>query len=335
MRFITLMVGFACLPASLQAHHSRAEFSDSSVELEGELISVSWRNPHPLFRVRSVNESGVEEVWQLEAYGNALTLQRTGVTGDMFTVGDPVRVLGKASARRDRVLLTSHMQLSDGTEAVLDYEADPYWSEQHVGGSAAWTIDEEALRRAAIENRGIFRVWSIPRRGLEQSDYRFTATAIAGRAAWDTIDNYLTRCEPPGMPSIMRNPQRFEFVEVGNDILVRAQFFNVERTIHVGDAADPQTQPASRLGYSVGQWEDDQTLVIETTRINWPFLDLNGNPQSEDMHVIERLTLSDDQSRLDFHMTMTDPVNLTEPATFSRYWLALGGELQHYECVIE
>ena len=88
------------------------------------------------------------------------------------------------------------------------------------------------------------------------------------------------------------------------------------------------------MSYSIGRWEDG-TLIIETTRINWPYFGLNGTPQSEKIEVVERVTLSDDQSRLDFHMTMTDPETLTEPATFDRYWLALEGELQCYQCEIE
>lgn len=335
MKRYAAVVPLLCLPVSVPAHHSRAEFSDRALELEGELIDVSWRNPHPLFSLRSVDENGQEEVWRLEAYGNALTLQRTGVTGDLFTPGSQVRVFGRASNRRDRVLLTSHIQLDDGTEAVLEYESGPHWSENHVGGRDSWVIDESVLRRAATENRGIFRVWSLPRRGLDELHFPYNEAALAARAEWNPLDNYLTRCEPPGMPGIMRNPQRFEFLEDGGDILVRAQFFNVERRVHVRGANDPANQPASRLGYSVGRWEDDNTLVIETTRIDWPYLDLTGAPQSQDISVFERLTLNDDQSRLDYHMTITDPAFLTEPATLNRHWLALEGELQHYECVIE
>ena len=333
MRVITAMVALMCLPIAVSAHHSRAEFSDRGLELEGELLSVRWRNPHPLFSLRTVNDNGDTELWRLEAYGNALTLQRTGVTGELFSNGDYVRVVGNISARQDRVLLATHMLLADGTEAVLEYDAEPYWSEQHVGGKASWTIDESLLRSAAAENRGIFRVWSLPRRGLDVRYSPFTEAAIAGRAAWDTLDNYLTRCEPPGMPHSMSNPQRYEFVEDNGNILVRAQFFNMVRTVHLQDAANPEDQPASKLGYSVGHWEGN-TLVIETTRIDWPYFDTSGTPQSEAVEVVERITLSDDQSRLDFHMTITDPATFTEPATFDRYWLALGSELQHYECEI-
>ena len=57
--------------------------------------------------------------------------------------------------------------------------------------------------------------------------------------------------------------------------------------------------------------------------------------ETPNVHVLERYTLSEDQSRLDFHMSVTDPATFTEPATFDKYWLAMGGELQHYECVVE
>ena len=335
MRFIFVLVVFSCLPIAAAAHHSRAEFSDRELELEGELIEVAWRNPHPLFNIRSIDDNGEEEVWRLEAYGNALTLQRTGVSGEMFVPGSQVRVFGRVSARRDRVMLTSHIQLHDGTEAVLEYEAGPHWSENAVGGRDSWVIDETVLRRAADENRGIFRVWSIPRRGLEREHFPYNAAALAARAEWDPLDNFLRRCESHGMPSIMRSSQPMEFVEDGDVILIRMQFFNTVRTVHMRDVDDAEDQAASKFGYSAGRWEDDNTLVIETTHINWPYADLGGAPLSEDARILERLTLSDDQSRLDYHMTIIDPAYLTEPATLDRYWLALGLEVQHYECVVE
>jgi len=335
MRLIFMLVALSCLPVAASAHHSRAEFSDREIELEGELIDVAWRNPHPLFSLRSIDDSGEEQVWRLEAYGNALTLQRTGVSGEMFVPGSRVRVFGRVSDRRDQVMLTSHIQLDDGTEAVLEYEAGPHWSENHVGGRDSWVIDEDVLRRAAGENRGIFRVWSIPRRGLEKLHFPYNAAALAARAEWDPLDNFLRRCESHGMPNIMRSSQPLEFVRDGDAILIRTQFFNVARTVHMRDVGDPEDQPASKFGYSVGRWEDDNTLVIETTRIDWPYVDLGGAPLSEDARVLERLTLSDDQSRLDYHVTIIDPAYLTEPATLDRYWVALGAELQHYECVVE
>ncbi|NIW25255.1 MAG: hypothetical protein GWN29_12185, partial [Gammaproteobacteria bacterium] len=229
-RLMTVIAAASCVPMQSMAHHSRSEFSEIDRELEGQLLEVRWRNPHPLFRLATVNEAGEEEIWQLEAYGNALTLQRTGLSADMFTVGDVVRVAGKLSNRRTGVLLANHILLPDGREAVLAYESEPYFTEEHVGGSSSWVVDEEVLARAAEENRGFFRVWSLPMRGLDRAYSPFTEAAIAARASWDVFDNYLTRCEPGGMPHAMKNPQRYELVQGDGEIYVRAQFFNMERT---------------------------------------------------------------------------------------------------------
>jgi hypothetical protein len=326
------------LPITSLAHHSRAEFSVGSQtqELDGELVEIVWRNPHPRFTLRSVNDSGQEELWELEAYGNAASLQRTGITGDNFMLGEQVRVVGRASTRRDRVMLTTHMLLSDGTEAILEYHAGPYWSEQYIGGEETWTIDEEAvLRRAAEENRGIFRVWSIRRRGLDTERFSYTEEAIAGRANFDPLDSFLTRCEQPGMPMTMMRPQRYELINRGETIVLLNQYFDTARTIYMTASEEaPEDQPMSHLGYSVGRWEGN-VLVVETSRINWPYLDAIGTPQSEAVESVERFTLSEDQSRLDFHITITDPAMFTEPGVYEKYWLALGEELLPYNCLPE
>ena len=131
-----------------------------------------------------------------------------------------------------------------------------------------------------------------------------TDSALAERAEWDELDSFLTRCEQPGMPLIMMTPQEREFIDEGDSIRVLGQFFDTIRTVHMQDAPNPEDQPPSHFGYSVGHW-DEATLVIETTRINWPFFYIYGTPQSEAVHVTERYTPSDDQSRLDVHITTT------------------------------
>ena len=68
---------------------------------------------------------------------------------------------------------------------------------------------------------------------------------------------------------------------------------------------------------------EGSTLIVETTRLNWPYFNREGIPLSEDVHITERFTVSDDQTGLDYHMTIVDPVNYTEPATLTRYWVGL------------
>ena len=72
---------------------------------------------------------------------------------------------------------------------------------------------------------------------------------------------------------------------------------------------------------------------VTTTRVNWPWFDNAGTRQSEDVEVLERFTLSEDQTRLDFQVTVVDHATFTEPAVLRGYWLALGESIAIYDCV--
>ena len=73
------------------------------------------------------------------------------------------------------------------------------------------------------------------------------------------------------------------------------------------------------MGYSIGRWEDT-TLVVTTTRINEPFFDDIGTPQTEEIEVIERFILNGSEDRLDYRVVLTDPTVFAEPATHSGFW---------------
>jgi len=54
---------------------------------------------------------------------------------------------------------------------------------------------------------------------------------------------------------------------------------------------------------------------------------------SEDVEIVERFTLRADGSRLDFTMSITDPVNFTEPVTVQKYWLYFeDAEVGSFQC---
>ena len=56
--------------------------------------------------------------------------------------------------------------------------------------------------------------------------------------------------------------------------------------------------------------------------------------QSEDVFVVERFALSEDQSQLDVSMTITDPVTFTEPASAGRLYVALGEPFVPLDCTV-
>ena len=170
----------------------------------------------------------------------------------------------------------------------------------------------------------VFRVWSIPGRGVGLTqDLPFKEQAVAARAEWDAIDNPITRCEQPGMPMVMLQPGPFRLLRAGDDIILHSPYFDTQRIMHMDGSLDPAEQPASPLGVSMGRW-DGNTLTATTTRIDWPYFDGQGTPQSPAVEVTERFTLSNDQTELAFHMTVVDPVTFDGIATREWHNLALG-----------
>jgi len=83
--------------------------------------------------------------------------------------------------------------------------------------------------------------------------------------------------------------------------------------------------PDSRYyGYSVGHWENDNTLVIDTTGLDErPWLDEDGHPHSSSAHIQERYTRVD-QYNMQLTVTVDDPKFYTKPFQYLKgnlYWM--------------
>jgi hypothetical protein len=319
-----LLCAFAlCETSFALAHHSVAYYSSTDrIELAGELASIRWQNPHIRFELRTVGADGAAKVWQLE--GSAVFLrEKDGVTRDLFRVGDVVKVYGRTSPHDASALLVTNILLPDGREAPLWPNTSP-----HFVGTDRWITRKPTLVDAASQNRGIFRVWRPNEVSLGALPY--TEAAVASRKSFDMLAA-AARCGPEGMPRIMMTLFPYEFVDRGTELLLRTELYDTERVVHMHRAAPPPGEPHSVLGYSVGAWRDG-VLVINTSLVHWPYFDQIGTPLSEDVQVVERYDLSDDQTRLDVEITITDPRTFKEPAVVKNPWFAYGDTLSRYDC---
>src|SRR6266849_6003921 len=101
-------------------------------------------------------------------------------------------------------------------------------------------------------------------------------------------------------------------VEAPTMIAILYESYNHFRQVFLdGRALPPVTQPAY-MGYSIGRWEGD-TLVVDTTGLDdrgW--LDMNGHPQTETTHIVERYRRSD-FGHLDLQLVIEDPNAYSKP----------------------
>ena len=327
--FFLLVLGLV----SAEAHHGSAFYYDleNIVKIEGEVLAISWRNPHVTMDLRRTDDGAANEVWGVES-SSANTLLRIGIEQGVVTVGDHVTLTGALSRHGLPAMAAFVITLEDGTDLPiwprpamrLGYEVKPA------------PISTVAAEISRSEARGIFRVWSRPDlKGLFlQSDHLpFTLAALTAQEAWNPLEeDPVLDCIPRGMPSVMNSPFPVEFVDQRNTIVMRLEEYDVVRTIHLESMPSTSTRFRMPVGHSVGYWERN-TLVVTTTRISDKFFDDGGTPQGETAEIVERFTLSEDGTRLDYESIHTDPFTFTEPARQTGYWDWIPGEqIRPYDC---
>lgn len=340
-----LRAAAACLlalPVPVLAHHSQAEYDRSrTVEIQGEIVEVFWRNPHVLVKV-AATENGRRTVWELE--GSSVSSQlRRGLSGDMLQVGDSVRVAGYPSTSRQNHMMLNHLLLPSGVELLLRTTREPRFSGSQAVGTGSAAFDEAKVAEAqAQEAQGIFRVWTWgdaePELWYFSGPERFplTVSALAAVEEYDQYeDNPMMQCVPPGMPALIGNPYPVTFVQVDDDMIeMRLEEFDSVRTIHLNGGPEADVEP-SPLGYSIGRWEDEDTLVVETTRIATPYFNRVGVPLSPDVELDERFTVNEAAGRLEYELVVTDPQIFTEPWVWRPYWEWVPGEeIRAYQCAV-
>lgn len=337
------LLGLLCLPCVTAAHHSvSAQFDrDNTIEIDGQVTHVSWQNPHVRFTVSALDENGEAALWVIEST-SVSTLRRMDIAAELVAVGDRITVAGNPSWSDPRQIYVNNLLLPGGQEVVMSARTAPRWSDRTLGTTGPGFVTSGGV---SDPSRGLFRVWSTPfgtpilfpenvNFDFDFDRYPLTAAVQASLEAWDQVtDSPTLNCAVKGMPTIMEQPFPMEFVDAGDDILLRLEEYDLVRTIHM--TAAPPDQAASLLGVSVGRWEDS-ALVVSTNRINWPHFDTVGIPLSEAVQIVERFMPSADGDRLDYEMTVTDPATFTQPVTLGKHWVWVPGvEVGIYDCVVD
>ena len=122
----------------------------------------------------------------------------------------------------------------------------------------------------------------------------------------------------------MGQPNPMEFVDRGDEIVIRIEEYDIVRVISMQEAPE-QLLESIPLGRSFGRWEED-VLVVITNRIDWRNFSQDGLMQSDSLEVVERFSLNEEGSRLEYEQTITDPWLFIEPYTRTRSWVWVPGD---------
>ncbi|MGD2167903.1 MAG: DUF6152 family protein [Gammaproteobacteria bacterium] len=336
-RLLIIAAGAGAVPAS--AHHSTVAIFDSSrtIELTGVIESLSWRNPHGQIVLAVEDASGNVVEWEAETAGVSVMRNR-GAPTDVFAVGDVITLAGSPARRGNPEILARSVLLPSGYEFNFGSGAQPYFPAGKNGNMVGRAAGREGDVAAAIEAAdGIYRVWSTIMSDpaafpMFKGGYPLTASAEAGLADWNPVDNELLRCGTKGMPLIMITPFPIEFVREGENIRMLIEEYDARRLIHMSPDATPPSE-LTQMGYSRGRFEGN-TLVVETDHITPAYFDPDGVRHSEQLHLVERFIPNDDYTRLDYVLSVTDPETFTEEFELTRYFIWRPGDSVHpYECL--
>lgn len=179
--------------------------------------------------------------------------------------------------------------------------------------------------------------WAGPRSGAGVPDFRggdtpsltplgqklFSENKSLGKfSPAGTNDPFVRTCDPLGFPRTDLDEIRgISFASMPDRIVVLYQFQQVWREIWMDSRTLPKNVGAAEkgapdpryFGYSVGHWEGDNTLVVDTTGFDdRSWLDRDGHPHSVQAHVRERFTRTD-HNNLEVTITLDDPTIYTKP----------------------
>jgi hypothetical protein len=162
-------------------------------------------------------------------------------------------------------------------------------------------------------------VWSRTSSGLARVTLDYTPAAQAAVDDYHYLDDPALRCVSPGLVRISGWPYPLEIVQNDAQLTILYESFHEVRRIFLDGRGYPEELPHRSMGYSLGRW-DGSTLVVETKMLTPAYVDLAGQPLSEDARVVERMSLSADGQTLRSELTLHDPQNYRRPITRHRAW---------------
>lgn len=160
---------------------------------------------------------------------------------------------------------------------------------------------------------------------LRPSARKLFAANQAAKARGENSFDDTARCLPPGIPRLYTQDGVFRII-IGERL--GGMYFDTNHLFRLITMNKPHFEAIAPgyQGQAVGHWEGS-TLVLDSTMFNdSTLLDDSGLPHSDELHLLERLTVSTD-GKLHIAMTLTDPKSFTRPFVSNFVFDKHAGEL--------
>lgn len=129
-------------------------------------------------------------------------------------------------------------------------------------------------------------------------------------------------CWPAGLPVIMTRVWPIAMIQLPTSIYMISEFMNSLRIIYMDGRphTDSDIAVGSFNGESIGRWEGD-TLVIDTRNFvgDHHWID-SGIPASDQLHIIERIRLTNQGQTMEIEYTLTDPKSWVGSWKMTKRW---------------
>ncbi len=301
------------------AHHSPAQFDrGATVELQGTVTRYDWKNPHVYIFVEGSDEAGNTGEWLVEADPTPL-MMRSGWTASTLAPGDVVAL--SLFPDRDREKLHGLLRsLTTPDQIMLGMRTgSPETDDVASDISGVWD---------GLPNF-VPPLVDLPM----DPEPTYTQTALEARAEY-TQDQYPpANCLAFATPTLVQLPYLYEIEILDDRVLLRSEFYSVERTIYTDGRDHPADGERTIQGHSIGRWEG--TTLVADTRL---YADSRlahgpGIPSGEQKHTIERFALSDDGTQLTVEIYVEDPEFITGSYTAASTWsYAPERQLEPFDC---
>jgi hypothetical protein len=162
--------------------------------------------------------------------------------------------------------------------------------------------------------------------------------AQKARAEGKVYRDDIGQCWPAGVPMIMTRVWSIAMVQLPTVVYMVSGFMNSLRIVNMDGRphTDPDLLVRTANGDSIGRWEND-TLVIDTVGFkgdhHWI---TSGIPASDQLHIVERVKLVANGTKMQIEYTVTDPKGWEGEWKVTKQWNRVDArdmEIAEVECL--